>query len=384
VVLAFVLLSSSSLLSKSLKRALETPVGFNPTQILTGNIALPLGNYGNAVSRLSFVEGLLSAIRTLPGITGAAVNTQLPFNGLNSNHVMAVEGVSMNPGENVRTHYLSAVAGDYWSIMKIPLIRGRLLENADNHRLPTVCVIDQAFAERYWPGGDPLGHRISQSGDTFDSQKAYTIIGVVADVKQSDLTESAGHGSVYIPYSASNLGSFAVVLNSALPQWSLAPMVQKAIFQLDPGVPLNDLHSMQSRIDDSLVARRSPAILSEIFAVIALALAAIGTYGVLGYAVTQRRREIGIRMALGATPAEICRQFLSLGLRLIVVGIFLGIFGAWSAGHAIQAILYDISAFDAANLGTAIVIISAITVTACFLPARRASRVDPLIALRAE
>ena len=385
VALAFMLLAGAGLLGVSLKRVLDTPAGFNPANILTGNIVLPWKNYRDDAARSAFVERLLPAIRALPGVTHVAINTGLPFNGGINDSVVTVEGHTSKPGESIRAHYLAAATSDYWRMMGIPLLRGRLLEDADNQRKPLVCVVDQAFAERYWPGADPLGRRLSINAPSFDETNALTVAGVVANVKQNELAENTGHGTVYFPYAAFNSSFFALVVRTPLPPASMAPMVQKAIFQLDPELPIDDLKLMQVRIDDSLVARRSPAILAALFAGVALLLSAIGTYGVLAYAVSQRRREIGVRMALGALPGQIGRQFLSLGLRLLLVGTLLGVAGAWLTGRTMQSILFEVQPrLQVATLAGTALIMGVVSLVACVLPALRASRVEPMEVLRCE
>jgi ABC-type antimicrobial peptide transport system permease subunit len=268
-------------------------------------------------------------------------------------------------------------------MMRIPLLRGRLLEDADEHREARVCVVDQAFAEHYWPAGDPLGHRLAQDVK-IDDKNAATIVGVVASVKQSELAENTGHGAVYFPYSAANSNYFSLLVRTALPPASIAPMVQKAILQLDPELPIDDLKPMQARIDDSLIARRSPAILASVFAAVALLLAAIGTYGVLAYAVSQRRREIGVRMALGALPQQILAQFLGLGVRLLLAGIALGVLGTWAMGRAMQSLLVGIGGMDVGVLALTAGVMLAVVFFALLLPSRRAARTNPLDALRAD
>jgi predicted permease len=384
IALAFVLLSSAGLLGLSLKHVLETPVGFDPNNILTGNIALPWKNYKDEASRLAFVERLLSAVHSVPGVMQAAITTALPFNKSGGKSGAAVEGITGEPGDTLRTHEYAAVTGDYWPAMRIRILRGRVLEDADNYRMPHVCVVDQAFAEHYWPGADPIGHRITPFDVKFDKENAFTIVGVVASVKQSDVAEREGDGAVYLPFGITNGDSFALVVRSTLPTAAIAPMVQKAFQQIDPGLPIDDLRPMQSRIDDSLVARRSPAILSACFSAVALLLAAIGTYGVLSYSVSQRRREIGVRLALGAQPQQVRNQFVAIGFRLLIIGTIIGAIGAWIASRAIQSILYDIPALPAAILACTAVVLAGASLTACILPARRAARVDPSEALRSE
>jgi len=383
VALAFVLLSGAGLLGLSLKRVLETPAGFNPDNLLTGQISLPWKNYKDDASHRAFVDRLLPAIRALPGVTHVAVTTGLPFgNGVNDS-VITVEGYAPKPGDSIRAHYLSATTSDYWTMMRIPLQRGRLLTEADEQSKTHVCVVDQAFADRYWPGADPLGRRLARDV-TVNAENAVTVVGVVASVKQNELAETSGHGAVYFPFSAFSSGYFSLLVRTQLPPASLAPTVQKAVLQLDPELPVDDLKPMQTRIDDSLIARRSPAILAGIFAVVALLLAAIGTYGVLAYAVNQRQREIGVRMALGALPKQILALFLGLGARLLLIGIVLGALGAWLTGRAMQGMLFGVGAWNPGIFAVAAGVMVGVVFFALFIPARRAARVSPIDALRAE
>lgn len=384
VALAFVLLSGAGLLGLSLKRVLETPAGFNPDNLLTGQIALPWKNYKDDASRLAFVERLLPALRAVPGVTQVAINSGLPFSnsGINDSAV-AVEGQVVKAGGSIRAHYLTTATSEYWAAMSIPLVRGRLLEDADNQRKQRVCVVDQAFAERYWPGADPIGRRLT-TGAAFKEDGATTVVGVVASVKQKELAETAGHGAIYFPYATFAANSFALVVRTSLPPTSLAATVRKTILQLDPELPIDDVRPMQARIDESLTARRSPAILAGLFAGVALLLAAIGTYGVLAYAVTQRQREIGVRMALGALPQQVLGQFLRLGGKLLLAGIALGALGGWVAGRAMQSVLFEVGPARAEIFALTALVLGIVVLLASLLPSRRAARVSPMEALRAE
>ncbi|MBI2517699.1 MAG: ABC transporter permease [Opitutae bacterium] len=381
VALAYVLLTGAGLLGLSLQRVLATPPGFHSGQVLTGRISLPWKNYPDEAKRLAFVERLLAELRTQPGITSTGFITALPMSGQSDNNGLAVEGVVLAPGETIRAHYTSGTGGDYWRTLGIPLIEGRFLEDADSHREQKVCVVDQDFARRYWPGKSALGHRLT-NGPRFDEKDCRTIVGVVGSVKQTGLTETGAQGAVYYAYAQYASSSFSVVVRSSLPSATLAPVLQRIVRQLDPELPVDDLKPMQAWVDESLVSRRSPAVLAGIFAGVALLLAALGTYGVLAYAVNQRRREIGVRMALGAQPRQVLGQFLGLGVRLLLAGTALGVLGAWGAGRALQSQLFGVGALHPGVLGATAAVMLLVVLAATFLPSHRASRVSPIDALR--
>lgn len=381
IALAFVLLSSAGLLGASLQRILATSSGFSADNVLCGQVSLPWKNYQDNASQLAFADRLLTTLHAMPGVTHAALSTGLPFTNRTSDNATSVEDRPAEPGKPLKAHYMSGVSADYWSAMGIPLLRGRLLEEADSHRPARVCVVDQAFAQRYWPDGDPIGRRIAQDIKVTD-ENAFTIVGVVGEVKQGALTENSGHGAIYLPHTGSSY--FSVLVRTALPPESLALAVRKAILEIDPGQPIDNLRPLQALIDDSLVAHRSPAILAALFSAVALLLAALGTYGVLAYAVGQRQREIGVRMALGAQPQQILAQFLHLGAMLLLAGLLLGLAGTWAAGLAMRSLLFGVGPMNFVVLATTAGVLLGVVFFALYLPSRRAARTDPLVALRAE
>ena len=381
VALAFVLLTGAGMLGLSLQRVLVTSPGFRPEQVLTGNIALPWKGYPEDAPRLAFVERLLTELRSQPGVTAVGITSGLPMTGEVNNNATSVEGVELTSGDTIRAHYTSAAVGGYWQALGIPLVEGRVLEDADNHRDQRVCVVDQDFAKRYWPGQSALGHRIT-NGPKFVEKEAATIVGLVGSVKQTELSETNQQGAIYYPYKNYSSGRFTVVVRTSLEPTALAPMLQKVVLKLDPELPVDQLKPMQSWIDESMVSRRSSALLAGIFAAVALLLAAIGTYGVLAYAVSQRRREIGVRMALGAQPEQVLAQFLGLGFRLLVAGLALGALGAWGVGRAMHSMLFGLGVVHAGVLSGAAAVMMVVVLAATFLPSRRASRVSPIEALR--
>jgi len=389
IALAFVLLAGAALLGLSLKKVMAVSPGFRADHVLTGEVTVPF-----SYNARPFLDRLLEAIGQQPGVGAAGAITNVPLSGENGKTAVTPKGYVPPAGQSLQGHYSYQVTGDYFTALGIPLREGRFLTSADSHRADRVCVVDEDFARRYWPHGGALGQRIFPNtrsaeglkvqGSDSDDAKLFTIVGVVGAVKQAELTEPQGQGAVYLPFMDSDgINIFVVTRTSQRPE-AFAETLRKLVRVTNSDLAIDNLRSMDTRIAESLIARRSPALLVGIFAGVALLLAAIGTYGVLSYAVAQRRREIGIRMALGAQREQIGAQFFSLGVRLLVAGTLLGLLGAWLAGKAMENVLFDVPPLHfAILLGTA-AIMSAVSLVACLIPAHRATKVDPIIALRAE
>jgi predicted permease len=380
IALAFVLLAGAALLGLSLKKAMAVSPGFRSDHVLTGECTV---SWDLQRERVGIVDRLLESIRQQPGIAATGTITNIPLSGDSGKTAVTPKGYVPPPGQSVHGHYSYAVHGEYFSALGIDLREGRFLTSADSHRAERVCVVDEDLARRYWPNGGALGQKIAL-GDEKDDAQLFTVVGVVGAVKQAALTEAQGQGAVYLPYAYRDNASIFIVTRTSQRPEAFAETLRKLVRAAHPALAVDNIRSMDTRIADSLITRRSPALLAGIFAGVALLLAAIGTYGVLSYAVAQRRREIGIRMALGAQREQIGAQFLSLGLRLLAAGTILGLIGAWLAGRAMQSILFDVPTLHVATLfGTALVM-TAVSLVACLIPARRATKVDPIEALRAE
>lgn len=383
IALAFLLLAGAGLLGLSLQRVMAVSPGFQSGHVLTGQILLPWADYSEA-GRLKFMESLLDKLNQLPGVLSAGVVNNVPFSGNTGKSAATVAGHVRRPGESARGHYSYGVDGDYFRAMGFSLRAGRFLNADDSRRSARVCVVDEDFARYYWPRASAVGQRLWDGSEVGKDADAFTVVGVVGGVKQAGLTENEAQGAIYYPYVFRVDSGFFVAVRTSLPPESLALTLQKVVRQIDPDVPVSDIISMDARIADSLIARRSPALLSGLFSAIALLLTAIGTYGVLSYAVAQRRREIGVRMALGAQPGQIRSQFLSLSLRLLAAGTLLGLLGAWQSGRAMRAVLFQVPPLDLPILAAAACVTGVVCLAACLLPSQRAARISPMEALTEE
>jgi predicted permease len=382
--MALVLLEGAGLLGLSLKQAMAVSPGFRPDHVLTGQILLPRNQYPNWPARLAFNERLLAEISRQPGVTAVGAVNNVPLSGNNGKSAATVKGYVRPPGETLRGHYSYGVDGNYFAAMGFSLLEGRFLSADDSQRGDRVCVVDEDFARFYWPHASALGQRLFEGSDETKDVDAFTVVGVVGAVKQAGLTDDAAQGAIYYPYALRTDDSLFVVLRTSLSPESVGPALQTIVRQTGHDATMTDVRSMETRISDSLITRRAPALLATLFSAIALLLTAIGTYGILSYAVAQRRREIGVRMALGARPQQIRGQFLALGLRLLAVGTMLGVAGAWVTGRAMLNLLFHVPPFHAASLAGTACIIGLVSLVACLAPSHRAARISPTEALADE
>jgi predicted permease len=381
---AFMLLSGAGLLALSLEKAMAVSPGFRPDHVLSGQVSLPANNFPQGSSLLAFADRLTEELGRQPGVRAAAIVTNVPLSGNNVKSAVRVKGHKLHPGESLQGHYSYGVTGDYFGTLGLVLREGRFLTSADSHRAERVAVVDEDFARRYWPRGGAIGQRVFQGSAEGKDADAFTIVGVVGAAKQAEVTEGAGQGAVYYPFSHRLDRDIFVVTRTDVAPESFATTLRSVVRQIDSELPVTDIQSMQTRISGSLLARRSPALLAALFSALAVLLTAIGTYGVLSYGVAQRRREIALRMALGARPGHIRRQFVSFALRLLAVGTVLGIVGAWVTGQAMQAVLFQVPALHVPTLAGTACLLGVVSLLACLLPTHRAARISPMEALSGE
>lgn len=381
IALAFVLLAGAGLLGASLKRVMAVSPGFQPDHILTAQISLVGEKYPAAMTGLAFAERLVDGLEKQPGVESAGVTNNLPFSGNNGKSAATLKGHVLRPGESPRGHYSYGIGGDYFRALGFRLRAGRFLNMADSRRRERVCVVDEDFARYYWPDANPLGRLLFQGSEAGRDSDAFTVVGVVGSVKQAGLTDEDAQGAVYYPYIYRPDNHIFVAMRAGTEPDSMRLTLERVIRQIDPDLAISDVQSMDDRISHSLVSRRSPALLAGIFCGIALLLTGIGTYGVLSYMVAQRRREIGLRMALGAEPGRIRGDFLGLTLRLLAVGVACGSAGAWLMGKAMQTVLFHVPPFSGWELGITACVMALVALAGCLAPAHRAAGISPMQAL---
>ena len=378
--LAIALLAGAGLLLRSFANAASQNPGFTSANVLTAHLTLPAAKYADAAAQARAVRRMLDAARALPGVEIAGASTRLPFGGENGGILFRIEGRSE---DTTQPHAAwRSIDEKFFSTLRIPLLRGRAFDGSDWDAQGKTIVVDAAFEHRYFPAGDAIGKRITLgSGGSGD---AYTIIGVVGSVKHWDLTQVADKPTFYFDYGARGGESLFLTLRTNAAAGTLAAPLRAAIASVDAEQPLFSISTLDERIDASLTGRRVPLQLLALFALFALALAAIGIYALLAFGVQQRTGEIGLRMAIGADGSRVRRGVLADGARLIGIGMGAGLIGAIALGFLLRQQLYGVAPVDPLSLAGVALVLLVIGLAACWFPANRAARLDPLVALRHE
>jgi putative ABC transport system permease protein len=380
VALSLVLLVGAGLLLKSFARLQQVELGFNPDRVLTARVTLPEVRYETPEQQVAFFDALLPQVRALPGVQAAGGTNWLPLSGLRSATSFWFEGQAVaNAAERLGTD-VRAIDPGYFRAMGIPLLEGRPLTASDGPRQPGAIVVSRAFVDRYLPGEAPLGRRLMMPwGDTLVG----TIVGVVGDVKHTGI-DSAASPTVYWAVGQFPSNVMNLVVRTAGDPAALAAALVAQVHALDPELAVAEVKPLDAYLGDSLARRRFSMTLLAGFAALALVLTAVGLYGVMAYSVVQRTRELGIRLALGASREAVLRGVLGRGLGLVGAGIGVGLVGAFAFTRVLRALLYGVSATDPAVFALIIGLLALVGVTSSYLPARRATRVDPMVAIRAE
>ena len=382
VSLALVLLVAASLLAESLVHLWRTPTGLDPNNVLTFDVNLPEARYGKPQQSIRFYETLLSRIRTVPGVTAASGVFPLPLSDSRIRTSFEIEGRPVAKSEQPRTH-IRAAGLDYFHAMHIPLVAGRAFDAHDDAQAHAVVIVNETFAKKFFPGENPLGKRITPDVSVSGKPPIREIVGVVGDVKHRTLWFPPDP-ECYMPYDQMPFGSMTLVVRASQDPLQLVPAMREQVKALDAELPVYRARTMETYVSDSIAQRRFISMVCSAFAGVGLILAMVGLYGVMSYVVGQRTHEIGIRVAVGAERKDILRVMLGHGLRLSFIGVAIGTIGALALSRVIASQLYQVTSTDVRTYIAVSVVLTFVALAACYIPARRATRVDPVVALRYE
>jgi putative ABC transport system permease protein len=378
--LSLVLLAGSGLLLKSFQRLLSVDPGFRAENVLVARLQPPYPRYGDARMVRSFYDRLLERVAGIPGVKAAGLTTRAPLTRGNPQSNIVVEGQEPKPGEPVVVSNVRSVTPGYFDAMGTPVLKGRVFRASDGPDAPRVAVVDETFARRYWPNGEALGKRIGAQGDT-SANRWMTIVGVVPNVRHASLGE-APNLQVYAPFAQQTPWTMYLIVRGTREPRSLVSAIRAQVTAVDPEIPLYEVRTMEEAVSRSLLTRRLTNGLLTAFATAAFVLAAIGIYGVISIGVAGRTREFGVRIALGAKPANLLQLVLKQGAWLAGAGIAIGLLGATWVVRFLRSLLFGVSVFDVPTFVAATGVLALVAMVACLIPARRATRVAPAVVLR--
>jgi putative ABC transport system permease protein len=376
--LSLVLLAGAGLLIKSFWNLQQVDPGFNPHNLLGVEITLPAVKYAEQYQRAAFYRQALEKISALPGVQSASIVNHPPFSGRRGIGAFKIQGrpeptsVNDTPLADFRI-----ISPDYFRMMGIPVLQGRVFSDGDGPQASAVAVINRASAQRFWPGENPIGKRIGLD-DVW-----VTIVGVVGDVRQSGLDEEAAP-HLYVPYQQSAVARTGLLVRTSIDPLNLVNDVRAQIQALDPEQPIYNVKTMTDAMAASTAPRRLNLVLLGGFALLALTLAAVGIYGVMSHQVTMRTGEIGLRMALGARPGDVLRLVIAKGMRLALVGVAAGLATSFALTRVMASLVFEVSPTDPITFAAIALVLTGVALVACWIPARRATKVDPMVALRAD
>jgi len=384
IALTLTLLVAAGLVLKSFSRLQSLSLGYEPRALFTARFELPWQKYNDRDKINTFAKALLDKVRGLPGVQNAAVSSNGPLMGGWQTGFWREENPRPQPSDMLNSD-LEVVVGDYFSTLKVPLLRGRAFNERDTKDSPRVVIIDQAMAEQYFPGENPIGKRLGvDPGNDNESYVMSEIVGVVARMRFHAVDEMAPLPVIYCSLGQTQRTSLTLFVKSAMASAALERAVRDAVTSIDSSMPVFDARPMSDRVRETWGAQRLLSFLFSVFAGLALVLATIGLYGLLAYTTLKRVPEIGIRLALGARPAQIRALIFSHGMQLLLIGSVIGLFAAFALSRALQSMLFEVRGTDPKIYFGVGLILFAATLFASWIPARRASRVDPIVALHTE
>jgi putative ABC transport system permease protein len=372
----------AALLTKSFVRLLDVKPGFDPSHTLTMEVALPTlppSKYANEQEQTAFFQQLLERLNNSPGVIAAGAVLSLPLTGAEESTNLFIEGRPKLPADQRAEADYTVVTPAYFRALAIPLLKGRQFTDHDGKDAPGVIIINDALARRYWTDEEPLGKRLTVGFEKSPRE----IIGVVESVKQTTLSADA-RPAMYLPQLQLPTGGMSIVIRTAGDPLSLVALARSQVQSLDRTIPVTNIRTMEEVFSSSVAQQRFSMLLVVLFGALAVVLAAIGIYGVMGYTVMQRKHEIAVRMALGAKTGQVLSLILKDGLVLASLGVVIGLAGAFAMTRLISSLLFEVKATDAQTFATVSALLILVALLACFIPARRATKVDPLVALRYE
>jgi len=383
VTLALVLLVGAGLLIQGFLRLHDVEPGFEAERVLAMHISLPDSQYPEDEQREFFYRQTLERLEALPGVLTSGASATIPMGGSNWGNGYSVQDFPVDPQDPLQIGNLRTVHGDYFDVMQMSLLSGRIFTAQEINQGGDVVIINETFARRYWPEASPLGKRMTLGRGISEDTRWFEIVGVVGDVRHYGLGREIRPG-FYFPYANYNNSSMYLVVRTAADPAAMARAVQEAIWSIDDTLPVHDLRPMEEIVAESTWGELIFTRMLSAFALIAFVLAMLGVYGVMSYTVTERTREIGIRIAVGAQPARVIRLIVRQGMGLVVLGMVIGLVGAIGVGAALATIFYGVSAFEPVPLAGMAFLLSLVALLANYMPARRAAKYDPVSALRYE
>jgi putative ABC transport system permease protein len=382
--LALILLVSAGLMLKSLHRLMEVNPGFRPERVLTMEMDLRTQQYSNDAAVRNFWQQLLDHVRALPGVESAAVGTVVPLTDNHSRTDITIEGMALPKPGSFPHPDVHLVSTGYLPTLGVPLLRGRDFTDDDNERTALVGMVNARLAREFWPNDDPIGKRFMFGRPAPNNPpKWIAVVGVTGDTKLYGLANPS-RLEVYVPYRQRTEGEMNLLVRSAIDPSSLTAEIRGAVASIDKDQPISGIATMQQLVSDSVATQRTTLILLGLFSGLALVLAVIGVYGVISYSVAHRTHEMGIRMALGAERREVLKLIIGHSLRLSLMGIALGIAGALALTHFLASLLYSVKPTDLLTFAVASLSLTCVALVASYIPARRATKADPMVALRYE